>query len=187
MESNGSDRIEAASSIHLDQIEAIATEYRLDRLSEEQLGNTGFFVSNFTKDDYLDFLERADQFFVSISGEVINGFLLAYSKDRIKPNEWLNWRLKNAYEGEFVLIKQVCVRPDSTSRGVGTRLYQHIFNHSADKTFFAAIATRPCNQRSIRFHEKLGFRLVAKAIPPDGIERGVWGKRLSCRVGTIRP
>ena len=60
--------------------------------------------------------------------------VLAYSSDRIQPEEWLNSRLRELYLEPFVVIKQICVCRERGSSGLGTSLYRHVMQETSGKT-----------------------------------------------------
>ena len=170
----GDYRIEVAASHHIPRIAAMAKAFRLEELSPEQAKDYGFLVSDFEEEDYRDFLHRANHFYVLLQNRKLLGFMLAYSSDRIQDDEWLNLLIKSRHPDDFVLIKQICIQPEVTGRGLATSLYQYLVSQVQGCPLFAAIALEPVNHGSIAFHERHGFRKVFQATPPDGIRRDVW-------------
>lgn len=170
-------RIDFAKPRHLPQIIALAQQYELEGMAPRRAAELGFLVSNFEQEDYQAFLHRANHFYVLLEDEVICGFLLAYSSDRIQDDEWLNLHIKTRYPDPFIVVKQICVRPDSTGRGLASSLYQHLFSEAQECPLFAAIVLEPPNHRSVVFHEKHGFKKIFQVTPSDGIPRGVWMRR----------
>ena len=169
-------RIKNANSRHIPQIFSLARTYQLKRMPPKQSKKLGFLVSDFKKKDYQSFLSYCNYFYVLLEQENVLGFLLAYSSDRIQKNEWLNLQIKFEHPEPFVLIKQICIRPDQVGRGLGKLLYKHLFEQASEEKFFAAIVLQPPNHSSIAFHEKLGFKKLFETTPPDFISRGVWMK-----------
>ena len=167
-------RIVFARSEHVPQITALAKTYGLDQMTSEQAAKLGFLASNFNEEDYRAFVRRANYFYVLLEKRNLYGFLYAYSSDRIEPDDWLNLLIKSRHSGPFVTIKQICIQPDLTGRGLATFLYQHLFSHVKECPLFAAIVVEPANHRSIVFHERHGFRKVFQITPPDGMPRGIW-------------
>lgn len=175
---NGNDiTIVPAQEGHLPQIVALSESYLLSEMDPEEAGNMGFLVSRFEIEDYAGFLSRADHFYVLLEKGRVIGFLLAYSRDGIESHEWLNLRIKGQYKNPFVLIKQVCISPDSSGKGLAKYFYRYLFEKVPDNDFFGAIVLEPLNSRSIAFHERMGFTKVLEATPPDGLLRGVWMKK----------
>ena len=167
-------RIEVARSEHVPQISVLAQTYNLEQMASEQVVRLGFLVSNFNEEDYRVSVRRANHFYVLLENRNLYGFLYAYSSDRIQHDDWLNLFIKSRHPDPFVTIKQICIRPDLTGRGLATSLYQHLFSQVQGCPLFAAIVLEPENHRSIIFHERHGFMKVFQVTPPDGMLRGIW-------------
>jgi len=170
------DTIRLASPHDMDQIVELAAAYRLDSMSAADAERWGFFVSDFSRRDYTTFLDVADHFYVLDASGRIEGYVLAYSSERIQAGEWLNMKLREAYGDTFVLIKQLAIRKRATSKGYGSRLYDHVAKAAPGRRHMAAIVLDPPNRRSVAFHEKCGFHKIAEYLPPDGKPRGVWAR-----------
>ena len=139
-------RIDFSKPRHLPQIIALAQEYRLEGMASRKAAELGFLVSNFEQEDYRVFLHRANHFYVVLEDDIMRGFVLAYSSDRIQDDEWLNLLIKSRYPDSLVVIKQICVRPDSTGRGLASLLYRHLFSQVRECPLFYGrdSATRRC-------------------------------------------
>lgn len=166
--------IRLAQAEDVPHILSLATMYDLKHLSPDWAAKFGFLVSEFNEQDYQDFLGRVNHFYVLSNGQMTAGFLLAYSSDKIRSDEWLNMHIKSLYTEPFILIKQICVHAQKSGSGLASTLFQHLFNQVPGKRFFSVIVLEPCNHRSIAFHEKLGFTKVLEIEPPGESLRGVW-------------
>lgn len=73
--------------------------------------------------------------------------------------EWLTPRLKTVFESEDTLyIEKAVVRKEFQFKGIGTFLYQSLFNNYPEKVFYAFVVKKPFNNRSsLSFHKKLNF------------------------------
>lgn len=70
------------------------------------------------------------------------------------------FKMRQAYE--FAAEVSIYVRNDTKQRGVGTLLYEQMFDELEDTNVHAIIAGIALpNDASVRFHEKLGFEKVA--------------------------
>ena len=134
----------------------------------------GFLVSAFSRGDYQRFIDRADYFYVALEHGKLEGFMLAYTLDRIPAKGRIEQMLKSEYPAGFVLIKQVVVSPEHRRSGVGSRLYQALFRAAPNVAFLAAIVQQPPNPASEAFHRSHGFRPYAEAAAEDGRLRAVW-------------
>ncbi|MFI7387152.1 GNAT family N-acetyltransferase [Streptomyces sp. NPDC049813] len=161
-----------AGEEYLDAIVALAEDRRLDP-RDPQAGRAGFLVSDYTRDDYRSRLSTAEHFWVAVKGPEVLGYLLAYSDERIGPEEWLNHRIKTAL-GSFLVIKQICVARTAARAGIASRLYHHVLERWSTSPVIAAVVSVPFNEASTLFHRKLGFEELSRLTPPDGKERMVW-------------
>lgn len=163
-----------AREAHVEAIVALAESRRLSG-AEDPLtaGRDGFLVSDYTEHNYRDRLTTAEHFYVALKGGDVIGFLLAYSDERIEPDEWLNHRIKTTL-GSFLVIKQICVAREAARQGVASRLYHHVLEQWNGSPVIAAVVSEPPNEASTLFHRKLGFEELTRLTPPDGRERMVW-------------
>ncbi|WP_446010277.1 GNAT family N-acetyltransferase [Candidatus Electrothrix sp.] len=166
--------IEQATAEHLTDIFNLSRSLSLQRMPSEQSEQLGFLVSEFTQEEYLSYIEKADHFYVLYEGDTLCGFLYAYSSDLIAEDEWMNQLIKSKHPEPFVLIKQICIQPFLMGKGLATHLYQHLFQQTADCPLFTVIVTEPYNQRSVDFHKGHDFKEIFRRTPPDGIPREVW-------------
>ncbi|MGI5136828.1 GNAT family N-acetyltransferase [Streptomyces sp. CA-106110] len=172
----GSTEIVRAREEHLEEILALAESWRLDATDPGRVGRDGFLVSRYTIDDYRNRLTTAEHFWVAVKGGQVLGFVLAYSDERIEPDEWLNHRIKCTL-GAFLVIKQVCVARSVARSGIASGLYHHVLEQWTTSPVIAAVVCVPCNEASVGFHRKLGFDELTRLTPPDGIQRMVWVAR----------
>ncbi|WP_343041823.1 GNAT family N-acetyltransferase [Streptomyces typhae] len=133
----------------------------------------GFLVSAYAETDYRGWLGSAEHFYVAVKGGQLLAFLLAYSSDRVEPDEWLNRRIKTAL-GSFLVIKQICVSREAARTGLASMLYHHVLDQWDESPVIAAVVNDPPNDASAHFHNKLGFRELTRLVPPDGLPRVVW-------------
>ncbi|MEU6845017.1 GNAT family N-acetyltransferase [Streptomyces sp. NPDC046716] len=168
----GSIEVVRAREEHLDSVVALAHERRLDP-GDPRAGRDGFLVSDYTRADYEARLTTAEHFWVAVKGTDVLGFVLAYSDERVEPDEWLNHRIKSTL-GAFLVIKQICVGRAVARGGVASRLYHQVLESWSGTPVIAAVVSRPYNEASVLFHRKLGFEELTRLTPPDGKERMVW-------------
>jgi predicted GNAT superfamily acetyltransferase len=167
-------KIESATPAHIPEICAIAGQRALTLLSAEQAREQGFLVSQFQEPDYRAFLCRSDHFYVAVDGGAVCGFVLAFSRERLGADSRAHAGFMAEETGPYVLIKQTAVGTDHAGRGIATRLYEHLFARAEVERFVAVIVLDPPNERSIRFHERLGFEKIGQFTPADHMPRGIW-------------
>lgn len=167
----------------IDTVVALAKAQELGGLDTANAEKSGFLVSGFSSDVYRGYLTVAQYFNVVIDEGRVVAFLLAYDSDEIKAGETLNSLLKYNLTDPFVLIKQICVDRQSTGKGYASLLYKRLFEEARYPRLAASVVIEPFNERSVGFHEKLGFFKLCDIVPPpdpDGVRRlrGVWFKDL---------
>ncbi|MEU1803943.1 GNAT family N-acetyltransferase [Streptomyces sp. NPDC019937] len=163
-----------AGEEHVEQIARLAASRSLDGPGGAQSSTEGgFLVSAYTDADYRSRLTTAEHFYVAVKGGQVLAFLLAYSSDRVEPDEWLNRRIKTAL-GDFLVIKQICVAREAARAGIASMLYYHVLDQWNESPVIAAVVNDPPNDASARFHHKLGFQELTRMTPPDGLPRVVW-------------
>jgi ribosomal protein S18 acetylase RimI-like enzyme len=167
--------VRTAQTADLARIVAIAEARALSSTDIRVAPSQGFLVSGYSRDDYAELLERAEYFYVAVDGEEILGFVVAYGRERVGEDEWLN-REMSLYFPNFTVIKQVATAPAASNRGVGALLYQRVLERNLQVPVIAAVVAEPPNRASTALHQKHGFRPVADITPPDGLPRTVWVK-----------
>lgn len=148
-------------------------ENRSLKKSGESASNTGFLVSDYSLEDYHELLQRAEFFYVACVDSKVAGFVVAYSRERIKADEWLNLQVAENFS-EFTVIKQVGVSEAYAGKGVATQLYERILQRAGSDVLIAAVVSDPPNRPSVALHRKMGFQPMTTLTPPDGIPRTVW-------------
>ncbi len=167
-------KIQKAKIEHVKAIYALANSYFYQRLGSSELAG-GFLVSEFTEDDYREFVDTTDLFFVLLEQDEVVGFLLAFrDTDSLLKNSLTIQEIHNRDRRRIILIKQICVARKASGKGYGTRLYHHLFKQVVGMPVYAAIVLRPYNKISILFHEKMGFKKCFEYLEKDGLPRGVW-------------
>ncbi|MEE4543074.1 GNAT family N-acetyltransferase [Streptomyces sp. V4-01] len=166
--------IARAGEEHVEQIARLAESRSLtgpDGARRRVAG--GFLVSAYAEADYRARVETAEHFYVAVKGGRVSAFLMAYSSDRVEPDEWLNRRIKTAL-GSFLVVKQICVAREEARTGLASMLYYHVLDQWDESPVIAAVVNEPPNDASARFHRKLGFQQLTRLTPPDGMPRVVW-------------
>jgi len=166
--------VEKVQQNHIPEIFAIARDYDRDLLT--RTGNTkdGFLVSRYSEEVYQSFLIQADHFYVGLENDVVIGFLLGFSRDLIPELDWVGTQMKARDTRPFILVKQVAIQRSYLGSGLALLLIQYVLERSKNKPLVSVIVAVPPNPRSMKFHERLGFKKVWEATPPDGIPRDVW-------------
>jgi len=154
------------------KIYELATSNSLSKQKSRKLAN-GFLVSDFTIEKYEKYILNNRYFFLIEDQDEIRGFLLAFTKEEINPDELVNKKILAYSSYDFVIIKQICVAPGYHHKGYGSVLYSFLMDE-VKQNIFAAVVLEPINQASVGFHEKMGFRIAFTIIPEDQIKRVVF-------------
>lgn len=162
-----------AREAHVPAIAALAQSRSLAERDDSIASRDGFLVSGYTEDTYRERLATAEHFYVAVKGDDVLGFVLAYSDERLSPDEWLNHRIRTGL-GSFLVIKQVCVAKKAARKGIASQMYQHVLGQWSPSPVIAAVVAEPVNLASTAFHRRLGFEVLTELTPPDGRQRKVW-------------
>jgi predicted GNAT superfamily acetyltransferase len=175
--------VRKATTNDLADILDIQKYHHIDGKEKEKLSKEGFLVYLINRNELTDIIKNNNQFLYVHEGEKgIDGYLVAYIKD-----EWLNIKPQLKYvtpyreeyqcilDEDYVYLRHIAKR-DKAQPGVATLLVNHLFKESAKKGFnrvIAEISINPCNEASIKFHEKIGFNIIGEYYD---IEKNVkWG------------
>lgn len=167
--------IRPATGQDVPAVHSLAEQWVLQGLSRVEARDYGFLVSNFTPAEYRRFTQVANAFYVLEEAGQVEAFILAYTDDRISPDDPVSLSIQDCDSSErFLLVKQICSRRGGNTRGAATALYQFVSEEFQGIPQYAAIVLEPENIRSIRFHEDRGFTRCCERDAPDGRRRGIW-------------
>jgi len=155
-----------------EKIYELAMSNSLDGLKKGNR-NHGFLVSNYDLELYKEYILNNRYFWVLEDEGKICAFLLAFTREEIDPEALVNKKILAYCNDDFVIIKQVCVVPDSYRQGYGTQLYSALMDE-IKQNIFAAVVLKPVNKASIDFHQEMGFRVAFTVTPEDGIMRAIF-------------
>ncbi|MEQ6886546.1 hypothetical protein [Salicola sp. Rm-C-2C1-2] len=169
--------IRPATGPDVPAIHRLAEQWVLQGLSSKEARDYGFLVSNFTPAEYRRFTQIANAFYVLEHEGQVEAFILAFTDDRISPDDPVSLSVYDCESGRFLLVKQICSRRGGGVRGAATELYRFVSQEFSGVPQYAAIVLEPENVRSIHFHEQRGFARCFERDAPDGRRRGIWAKR----------
>ena len=106
------------------------------------------------------FADEAKYFRIARLESVVAGFLICLAPEARYPSpnlRWLNERLV-----DFLYIDRVAVSPACHRHGIATALYRDASRCARNrfKTLACEVNLRPPNEKSVRFHERLGFEAI---------------------------
>lgn len=156
-------RIEPAGQEHARAITAIHNSHVIGESNEN-----GFFLRE-SKPDAIEktIKDPTNLALVCLSGQEVVGYLIATHD--VPELEALNWHeqgiasmvRQSILESRHLHVSQVAARQDIQGAGIGGELYSQLIMSRSDYIVSAYVATRPMNQRSLKFHQRHGFAEVA--------------------------
>lgn len=127
------------------------------------------FLSPLTKDKLESIISQSEIMNVIEVDGCVEGFVLTLRED--KDYDSINYLWFSNHYDHFLYIDRVVVSLKMNGKGLGNMLYQSVFNHArmiGIPYVTAEIDINPPNPRSLRFHEKFGFKEVGKQTVAKG-------------------
>lgn len=157
----------------IDQIIEICNQQNIKNkndINHKNIGKSGFLIKSKTKEQLLNFINNQEFYLALICqrNQQVIGYLTGYDLIEFKNIDFRNKILslvddKNNPRKIFY-YDQIAKNPDS--KNVGKPLLLAMIEHlkiKGYKDIFCQIVHQPFNnQASIKFHEKLGFKLVCE-------------------------
>jgi hypothetical protein len=138
-------------------------------LSHEEIRSQGFVTVSHTYAQ-LEGLNNIEKHIIGKDGDNVIAYLLAMTKQSagdipvlIPMFEIFNniiHRGKRVNEYNYIVIGQACVGKDYRGQGVFDEIYKAYRNHFIKKYDFAITEIDSTNERSMRAHERVGFKVV---------------------------
>lgn len=96
-----------------------------------------------------------------IDGDVV-GLMVAFGPG--SSYQSLNYRWFDDRYGDFLYVDRIVVSEAARGRGIGKKLYDDLsaFAEGRSSCLACEVNERPPNPGSMRFHERLGFRIVGR-------------------------
>ena len=87
-----------------------------------------------------------------------------------QPYDSLNYRWFSARYTEFVYLDRIAIHPNFRRHGIGRACYEQLAREFSATTpvLLCEVNVRPLNERSLRFHQSLGFAEVGQQDTDDG-------------------
>ncbi len=164
-------KIRKAVGEDAEQISRIAEENGLKVF--RKVKKQGFLVSDYSKEDYVLFINTCKYFYVLECNGAVKAFLFTYDQEELPSNSIVNVKIKNMAKHDFILIKQICVDAKEQNKGYGKMLYEYLMN-TVNVDIFAAVVMQPKNIASDEFHKELGFQCIGLVQAEDGMKRGIY-------------
>ncbi len=106
------------------------------------------------------YLEKADPFLVIEEEGELAGFMIVLQKGL--NYESLNYKFFCTNYEDFDYVDRIVISKKFRGKKLGTAIYQHLAENSAQKLITCEVNLKPPNPNSLEFHKALGFRKVAE-------------------------
>ena len=98
---------------------------------------------------------------VLMDQDTIKGFCVVFKENSDYGSE--NYKYFNKKHKEFLYIDRIGISGDLKQKGIGTSMYNYIFNNNENHVpVCAEVNSIPLNEASISFHLGLGFKDIHK-------------------------
>ncbi|HKL41975.1 MAG TPA: GNAT family N-acetyltransferase [Clostridia bacterium] len=121
------------------------------------------FLSPLTKEKLESLIKACDFSYVIEIDGLVEAFILALSENKDYDSVNYQW-FKDKYD-KFLYIDRVVVSKNCQSQGLGQFMYKKIIKKAKAKEYpflLAEIDVEPANPKSLKFHEKFGFKEVGR-------------------------
>lgn len=158
--------VERAGEEHLDEIAAIAADWRTADRDEKDLSQRGFLFPDRDRAGYATLLGLSDYCYVAKHDNRVVGFLFAYSDQRVhEADDFVADRVSRKLDS-LVMIDQFAVAKDMIRQGISTRLYEHLIGATRGRRLVASVVATPPNVAAQQFHRDFGFLPVLELKGP---------------------
>lgn len=130
-------------------------------------------VTILTEEEMADLFALCDISLVAINRDKqITAFLLSINMGKPYDSENYQWFEARGVRHQY--IDRIVVSPSAKGTGIGTALYESVFEHARQcgaNEVTAEINVRPANPGSMAFHEHLGFQRLSEQETKGGSVR----------------
>jgi hypothetical protein len=158
---------------HLEGILELQNKNLKANLTKEEMVQQGFVTITHNLEvlyrmggDYKHVLAMGDDkviaYALSTSPEMV--VLIPELKNLVKQIESLIIGERNLSSYEYLIMGQVCIDINYRGKGVFTQLYNTMREHYAEKVPYLITEISSSNRRSLRAHQKVGFREIHRHI-----------------------
>ena len=123
-------------------------------------------------DNMTYFLDKADYFKRIELNNINRGFLIAISPNKDYQSENYTWF--NKKYRSFIYIDRIVIEGAYQNKGLGKIFYEDLITFSkssASKRIACEVNIKPLNEKSIIFHDSLGFKEVGQQDTNQGEKR----------------
>jgi len=111
-------------------------------------------------EDFQALVDWSEHIFVHISEEVIKAFVLCMREGNSYHSE--NYKYLSNLFPRFLYVDRIAVQGNFRRKGLAQKIYSKVISKGKDNNLdiLCEVNTRPSNEPSLAFHEKMGFEEV---------------------------
>ncbi len=123
-------------------------------------------VNSILISDFEEFLEMSSFFLVIEEEANIAGFMIVLGHGQSYDSE--NYQYFSSNFESFDYVDRIVIGEAFRGKGLGTKLYQYLFEHTKENRVTCEVNIKPPNLKSIQFHQMLGFEEVEQQFSEGG-------------------
>ncbi len=112
-------------------------------------------VNSIPISDFEEFLEETSFFLVIEEEDELAGFVIVLGPGLSYDSE--NYEYFTQHYPSFDYVDRIVVKDSFRGKGLGSKLYEYLFEHSKEERITCEVNIQPPNLKSIQFHQMLGF------------------------------
>ncbi len=169
----------ATTAADLAQIGALQKENLSLALTAEEIQSQGFVTVNHTHDQ-LKSLNDIEKHIVAKSNNYVIGYLLAMTKQSqfdipilvpmFETFGTILYKNKKVSDYNYIVVGQVCIARNYRGQGILDKCYAAYKDYYANSYDFAITEIARNNLRSLRAHQRIGFKEIHTYVAPDKTE-----------------
>lgn len=146
-------------------------------LSPGDIASQGFVTVRHSMND-LKKMNDIEQHVIAKDGDSVAAYLLAMTKESrddipvlipmFETFDSLDFQGRKLSDCHFIVVGQACVGKEYRGQGVFDGCYKHYKEVLKKKYDFAITEIATSNTRSLRAHERVGFKTIHQYVAPDG-------------------
>ena len=106
------------------------------------------------------FTQESKLFVVAVDKEQITGFMVVLAPGSTYMS--LNYRYFSGHYSDFHYVDRIVIAEEYRGDGVGSLLYQYLFDTTSSGVITCEVNLKPYNEGSFKFHKSKGFKEVAR-------------------------
>ena len=115
--------------------------------------------------------DKAELFDIAYVDDAPSEYMIAL-REGIKEYDYKSYKWFCENYSKFLYINQIVIHGKYLNQGLGTYLYQKAFEHAKQTSAEIVVAAITAdNKNSLKFHERIGFKIVGEQLIRKGTTR----------------